>query len=500
MRIAVVGSSHETNTFSPNQATVEAFRDLGCYRGRRMLDLFGDATHMISGFVDAAREEKFELVPLVFYDRPPSGLITRAAGEMIGDEIVAALKAEGPFDAVLMPLHGAAVSALDRDFDGHLVRRVRATVGTTPIAACFDLHANVTPSVPATSDIAVYYRTNPHVDARQRGLECGRAAAGLARGTFRAAKSFIPLPMAIVISHQDSSEEPLRSIYAEMEEACRDRQVLTIGLAQGYQYADVPQMGTSVYCATRGNQALADDLATRFARRVWGERKALNTMPRSPEGVFAEHRAEGGLPLGILDIGDNIGGGATGDSTVLLHLARKEKADGVVTIVIDPPAVKDCIAAGPGGRVAVAIGGKLPGTPAEPFPIEGTVTLISDGRYEDLGPVHGGYRHFDGGPTAVVETDDGITLVLTTNIGYNSSKAQLYALGIRPETKRFLLLRGVNSPRASYRPVCRAFLPVDTPGLTMADYRRFRYEHRRRPMYPFEADAAWPGATVPVEA
>ncbi len=490
MRIAVVGVSHETNTFSPHPTTAEAFRDDGTWRSQEIWDVYGDALHMITGFRDAAREQAFEAVPLVYFRRPPAGAITRDAAQMIGDEIVTALEQNGPFDAVLMAQHGAAVSLLDRDFDGYLMQRVRKAVGATPIGGCFDLHANVSQRVIDALDIAVYYRTNPHIDARERGLDCGRLVAAIARGEIKPSKSFVKLPMAIIISHQDTSEEPLKGIQDEMEKLCGEPGVLTMSLVQGYPYADVEAMGVSVYAATDNDPQRAERLTRRIAERLWSLRRELNEVPRKPEGVFSDY-ADARFPIGLLDIGDNVGGGSTGDSTVLLHLARREKASGVLGTLFDPESVQRCVASGVGTRVNLQVGGKLDGTPAGPFRLDGVVRTISDGKFEDRKPTHGGYRHYDAGTTAVVETDDGIAVALISKPAGNSSPEQMYALGIDPEKKRYLLLRGVNSPRAGYGRVCRTFVPLDTPGLTVADYRSFTYHHRPQPMYAFEPDTEW---------
>ena len=52
--------------------------------------------------------------------------------------------------------------------------------------------------------------------------------------------------------------------------------------------------------------------------------------------------------------------------------------------------------------------------PDDGLPGTGRVRALSDGLYEDPRPTHGGWRFFDGGTTAVLETTDGHTLVLTS--------------------------------------------------------------------------------------
>ena len=49
--------------------------------------------------------------------------------------------------------------------------------------------------------------------------------------------------------------------------------------------------------------------------------------------------------------------------------------------------------------------------------------------------------------------------------------------------------KGVHSPRPAVEPIAKKMIWVATPGVTTADLSTFSYKHRRRPMYPFEAEA-----------
>lgn len=111
---------------------------------------------------------------------------------------------------------------------------------------------------------------------------------------------------------------------------------------------------------------------------------------------------------------------------------------------------------------------------------------MSDGHFEDPNPTHGGFRFFDMGPTAVLETTDGHTLVLTTRQVGNTSLHQLLSVGVDPATFRVVVAKGVNSPRAAYVPIASRLVVVDTDGITAMGLERFTYQNRRRPIYPLE--------------
>jgi microcystin degradation protein MlrC len=192
-----------------------------------------------------------------------------------------------------------------------------------------------------------------------------------------------------------------------------------------------------------------------------------------------------------MDVGDNIGGGSSADSTILLAEARRQGVRSYLQTLYDPEAVRRCVAAGVGHELTLEVGGKTDRLHGAPVEVTGRVRLISDGRFEDPRPTHGGWRFFDGGTTVVLETTDGHTLVLTSRRIGNTSIEQMYALGIRPETKQVVVAKGVVSPRPAYQPIASEIILVNTPGATTADLSFFTYQHRRQPLYPFEPEAAY---------
>jgi microcystin degradation protein MlrC len=55
---------------------------------------------------------------------------------------------------------------------------VRRIVGPdVPIAATLDLHANISDRMVSSIDAFIGYRTNPHLDMRERGIEAARRSA-----------------------------------------------------------------------------------------------------------------------------------------------------------------------------------------------------------------------------------------------------------------------------------------------------------------------------------
>ena len=121
-------------------------------------------------------------------------------------------------------------------------------------------------------------------------------------------------------------------------------------------------------------------------------------------------------------------------------------------------------------------------------PLRPQVELVSryTGRFSEAEVTHGGITRFDQGPTVIVKTRSRLTIMLTTNRVPPFSLGQMTAFGLDPAEFQIIVAKGVHAPRAAYDSVCKHFLRVDTPGVTRADMTKLSYQHRRRPLFPFE--------------
>jgi microcystin degradation protein MlrC len=192
-----------------------------------------------------------------------------------------------------------------------------------------------------------------------------------------------------------------------------------------------------------------------------------------------------------MDVGDNIGGGSSADSTYLLAEAKRLGVRRFLQTLYDPQAVAACVEAGVGSEVTLAVGGKTDDLHSSPVTVTGTVRTLFAGQWEDPFPTHGGWRFFDSGTTAVLVTTDDHTLVLTSNRVGNTSLEQMYAVGVHPEWFQVVVAKGVVSPRPAYSRVAQEIVLVNTPGVTTSDLSFFTYRRRRQPLYPFERDATY---------
>jgi microcystin degradation protein MlrC len=492
VRLATLGLAHETNTFARLPAAYERFVEAGILRGDEIVRDYAESHATLAGYLDVGRQPDVEVVPLLFAITNPIGTITSDAFERIVGEMLDLLRQHGPWDGVLLANHGAAVSDDYPDADGEITARVRALVGPdVPIGLSPDMHANISHQMVDNATVTVVYRTNPHLDPRLRARECAELIVRTIRGEVRPVQALEMPPVVINIVKQFTGEEPMRALVQDVEQVLAREGMLSASVAEGYPYADVPEMGMSFLAVHDGDLAAARDAARWMARRAWDRRAEFVGDTPTPEEALRRAAAAPRGPVVLMDVGDNIGGGSPGDSTVLLETAQRLGIRRFLQTLCDPQAVAACVAAGVGATVKLRVGAKTDDQHGRPVEVSGRVRTISDGLFEEPTPTHGGFRFFDGGTTVVLETTDAHTLVLTTRLIGNTSIQQMYSVGVRPESFQVVVAKGVVSPRPAYAPIASEIVLVNTPGVTTSDLSQFTYTRRRRPLYPFETDATY---------
>ncbi|HET6314841.1 MAG TPA: M81 family metallopeptidase, partial [Chloroflexota bacterium] len=349
MRLATLGLSHETNTFARLPATYERFAEDGILRGEEIVRQYAQSHATLAGYLEANGWPDVEVVPLLFTQTNPIGTITADAFERIVGEMIELLRDNGPWDGVLLALHGAAVSEDYPDADGEIAARVRAAVGAdVPVGLSIDMHANISQKMVDNVTATVVYRTNPHLDPRPRARECADIIVRAIRGDIRPLQALEMPPVAINIVKQFTGEEPMRSLVGDVEQVLTRRGMLSASVAEGYPYADVVEMGMSFLAVHDGDAAAAREAAEWLAGRAWERRAEFVGDTPGPEEALRQAIAASRGPVVLMDVGDNIGGGSPGDSTVLLAAAQRLGVRRYLQTLFDPEAVAACVAAGAG--------------------------------------------------------------------------------------------------------------------------------------------------------
>jgi microcystin degradation protein MlrC len=185
-------------------------------------------------------------------------------------------------------------------------------------------------------------------------------------------------------------------------------------------------------------------------------------------------------------MGDNVGGGAPGDGTILAQALNQRLLTPSFICLHDPESAARARSAGVGARIELSVGGKTDHMHGEPLRSQFRVLSTHDGKFEETEIRHGGAPKYDMGATAVVDSLSGLVVMLTSLRVPPYSLRQLTTCGLNPKSFRAIVAKGVHAPVAAYREVCPTLIRVNTPGVTTADMMRLRYLHRRRPLFPFE--------------
>jgi microcystin degradation protein MlrC len=485
-RVGIICLNHESNTFNPRPTTLEDFENGVLLRGQAVVERFTGGNHEVSGFIEALEEAKIEAAPILAAIATPSGIVSKEAFDALVEMVIEGLKQAGPLDGILAAPHGAGVSQEYPDMDGRWLSMVRKEVGGgTPIVCTLDPHGNLTELMVESTDAILAYRTNPHLDQKARGVEAGRLMARTIRGEVRPVQAASFPALAINIERQFTPEPPCSKALGLADEMLKRPGVLGNSFIMGFPYADVKEMGTSFVVITDHDRALARKCADELGEWVVQHREEFVGELISPADAIAKAVKTPG-PVCLLDMGDNAGGGSPGDGTLLaMELDRLSGKRSFVALV-DPKAQAKARAAGVGARIPISMGGRSDKLHGPTFRTDVTVRFLHDGVYTDPQPRHGGQTRYDMGPTAVVETDRGLTIQLTTHKAFPVSLQQLVCCKLDPGRFDIIVAKGVHAPLGAYAKVCKTLIRVNTPGITCADMTSLKYKHRRVPLFPFE--------------
>lgn len=493
-RVAFGGFLHETNTFAPSKAGLDAFVQGGGWpslaRGEAIYAAVKNVNVGASGFVVNASARGWDMAPTLWCAASPSAHVAADAFEALADELVARIVAALPVDGVYLDLHGAMVAENHDDGEGEALRRVRAVIGPDiPLVASLDLHGNVTPLMMAMADALVAYRTYPHVDMALTGSRATDVLAALMGKAARPAKAFRQIPYLIPIAWQATAMEPCRTIYAELA-ALESEAVPTLSFLPGFPAADFPDCGATVL-AYGATQADADHAADAVTARVIASEAAFDGKVFDPDsGVREAMRLamSATKPVVISDTQDNPGAGGDSDTMGMAHaLVRNGAQRAAIGVIVDPAAAQAAHAAGVGATIRVSLGAKS-GIPGDaPLEADFVVEALSDGRFVAPGPFYGGSR-MNLGPSACLRVG-GVRIVVGSRKAQMADQAMYRQVGVEPTGQAILVNKSSVHFRADFEPIAETILVCAAPGPMPVNpsslpWRRLRAGLRTSPLGP----------------
>jgi microcystin degradation protein MlrC len=485
MRVAVGGYLTCTNSFATQPLGLEQFQR-ATLTGDKLLRT-GRGWSAIAGFLDVAKDNNWDVIPLQFILPGIGGKISPDAHEYTKESFRSLLSKAGPLDGVFLQLHGAAAAEHVDDCEGDFLASVRECIGEqTALIASLDGHANVTPLMVEQASMLIGVKTNPHYDFVPVGQEAGQVMAGMFDGSIAPTSAWAQPAMApalqkIYIAPGWPMDELMR--YARNLVAGNER-VLDVSLLGGFFCSDILETGISVTVTTNQEPALAQDIAERIKAACWAKRHAFHADLVSVEdGVREAMETDEGLVV-LGDVADSGGAGTPGDGTVLLaELLKQQAKSAVVGNITDPAAVQEAIQAGIGKEVTLTVGGKVDQSHGDPLQMTGKVRVIHDGRYTAATQFNAGnYRR---GTTVVVDCN-GVEVILTSRPTHGFEVNHFRSLGIEPTARKIVTCKSELQHRAGFEGIASKIIDVDTPGLATQVMSRLPYEKIRRPVFPLD--------------
>lgn len=477
-RILLVEFHQESNTFNPIVASFSSFHPQSVFEGaQRYAEKLGERG-MVAGSVDAIEQLGGEVIPTVFMHAPSGGRVDDNVLLHICERLTDYVRAS-TFDGVVADLHGATSCVSYDDACGYLLRHLRKLVGDKPIAAGFDLHANITDTVLENVDFICGYNTYPHVDQYttgyraaqllmerlQKGKCCVMAAAGI--------------KMLIPPSGFNSLEGPFRDLMEQGKTMVAQRRIRDFTLFPVQPWLDICDITSRV--VTIGEDAAeALRCADELAAGLYAMRADAMPQLHSVDAIIDAAEANTGKPVIMAYAADSPNGGCVGDSPVVaLRIWERQSQLHTLMCIVDPDAAAYAHKLGVGASAEFSIGaGFTKGMPG-PFRAEGKVRSLHDGTLR-TSKLAKGYV----GPSAVISFGN-MDILVCTRGSMSGSPVLFRGMGLEPSHYDLVVVKANTSFRAPYAPISDRVYVVDAPGAGSPNLLSMPWEVIDRDQYPF---------------
>ena len=398
-------------------------------------------------------------------------------------------------DGVLLELHGSmAVEGID-DTESHVLRAVRDVVGDdVPLLAQLDIHTNMSQEMIDAADVLIGRETYPEIDMAERGRECADVLMRIVHEGLRPTMAVHRIPMLWGMN-QVTAHQPMSEAIAQLHRIEALPGVVCASIATCFPLADVPCLGASVYVVTDDDVDLAQRLADELGEWIWARRAEWH-FPRFTTAMTLDQLGDHPpRPLVLADRDDNTGGGSPGDSTgVLRTFLERGLRDACVLYIVDQEAVAQCLEAGEGAQIELAVGAKSSPMQGEPVLMKAQVVAVSsEGKFRYDGPMYEGLEGWMG-PSAHIE-QDGVHVVLVSQREQPFCTAFARTLKLNPREMSTIAVKSAAHFRAGFESWAGAVHMVSEP--CVHSEWNLVYSNTGRQLYPLDEDGRYPATPGP---
>jgi microcystin degradation protein MlrC len=486
-RIALGALLFEGNTLSPVITDRADFASKYLVSGDEIPAKLASTNTEVGGALRVFRGADVDTVPLIATHGGAGGRVAGKAYRAFRDELLERLKSAGKLDGVYLALHGAFIAEGTDDAEGEILAAVAEIVGRdVPIAVSCDLHGHITPAMTRHAQILIGYREYPHDDTLETGARAATLLLRAIRGQIRPVSRFRRAPMILPAQRQRTKGDgPMREII----DLARAREIDGSVLAASYfcvqPWLDLPGVGVTAVAVADGDAAAADRVAEEMVRLHWQKRREFLVPTEKPADAIRKGRALSGFPVILADAADCVGGGASGDSSVVLRALLELAPDQSAAIhIVDPDTVTRAREAGVGGRFRARLGNRVAkggGAPVEAEVMVERVEPKAGFRYS--GGLMGGVEASIG--DAAVLSIGPIKILCASLSSYEYADEPFQALGIDARRVKFLVVKNPMNYQQAYAGAPGMFV-LDTPGPTTCNLAAVAWRRMDRPCFPME--------------
>jgi microcystin degradation protein MlrC len=432
------------------------------------------------------------------------GPVTRESYETFVNNALEIIKANMPYDAFWFYIHGAcSVEGVD-DPEGMFLEKIRGVIGNDAlVSTTMDLHGNVSLSLAANSDLITTYRQAPHDDSREshrRGVVnlLDRLSTGKGRPAY---KAWVAVPVLLSGEWSSTRVEPAKSLYAMVPEVEAMPGVVDAGIWIGYVWGD-DRRNQGVVMVYGDDKKQVEAGARKLAQKFWDVRRqfSLEAPGHDLETCLNLAIASSKKPFLISDMGDNPGGGGSGEVTWTLARVLKrpefQSSNGKKLLYCSIPGsemVEAARKAGVGGHAEAFVGAMTDNFYEPPVWLSGTVVYVS--------PAQGEPIQAPQGMTDQVQQRRGINLAIIKTgsvyvvVGTSSPTPPLEGTGIEPKEMDIVMVKQGYLVSRWYD-IQADWVMAQTRGSVDQDFSTLPYKNIIRPMFPIDPDMPDPELNV----
>ena len=190
---------------------------------------FGDECIQKMQVKEVFDQAGIEMIPAIYASAGASGVIKRETFDYIEACMVRAAREHlDEIDGVYLHLHGASEVEELGSGDHHILAAIRQVVGPyVPIAVCCDPHGNLCREYVENIQIIRSYRESPHTDSMDTMKKVAGMLCELLKNRQNIHSVYRKLPLILGGEQSVSTDEPVRSINAYMDELEKDPRILS---------------------------------------------------------------------------------------------------------------------------------------------------------------------------------------------------------------------------------------------------------------------------------